>query len=161
MGSILAGSYALGRFLAGVVLKKIPWFYVLISCLLLAAAMVLIAMPLAKNVNVSTATGWFDAPLAAYIFPLIGLFLAPIYPSINSAILSSLPKSKHALMSGLIIVFSAIGGSCGSLITGFIFDLYDGTTAFYFTLVPITILMISLFIFNRLHNKSKETAVTV
>ncbi len=161
MGSILAGSYALGRFLAGVVLKKIPWFYVLISCLLLAAAMVLIAMPLAKNVNVSAATGWFDAPLAAYIFPLIGLFLAPIYPSINSAILSSLPKSKHALMSGLIIVFSAIGGSCGSLITGFIFDLYDGTTAFYFTLVPITILMISLFIFNRLHNKSKETAVTV
>ena len=159
MGSILAGSYTLGRFLAGVVLKKIHWFYVLISCLVLAAAMVLIAMPLAKNVNVSSATGWFNAPLAAYIFPLIGFFLAPIYPSINSAILSSLPKSKHGLMSGLIIVFSAVGGSCGSLITGFIFDLYDGQTAFYFTLVPITILIISLFIFNRLHNKSKEATV--
>ena len=157
MGSILAGSYALGRFLAGIVLKKIHWFYVLIVCLLLASAMVLIAMPLAKNVVINPSAGWFDAPLAAYIFPLIGLFLAPIYPSINSAILSSLPKAQHGLMSGLIIVFSAVGGTAGSLITGKIFDLYDGQTAFYFTLVPITILIISLFVFNRLHNKSLIT----
>ncbi len=154
MGSILAGSYALGRFLAGVVLKKIHWFYVLITCLVLAAAMVIVAMPLAKNVTISADAGWFNAPLAAYIFPLIGLFLAPIYPSINSAILSSLPKEKHGLMSGLIIVFSAVGGTAGSLITGAIFDSYDGQTAFYFTLIPITILIISLFAFNRLHNKS-------
>jgi MFS transporter, FHS family, glucose/mannose:H+ symporter len=160
MGSILAGSYAIGRFLAGVVLKKIHWFYVLISCLILAAAMVLIAMPLAKNVTINANAGWLDAPLAAYIFPLIGLFLAPIYPSINSAILSSLPKAKHALMSGLIIVFSAIGGSAGSLITGKIFDMYNGQTAFYFTLVPIAILMISLFVFNRLHTKSLAVKAT-
>jgi len=158
MGSILAGSYALGRFLAGVVLKKIHWFYVLITCLVLAAAMVMIAMPLAKNVVINPSAGWFDAPLAAYIFPLIGLFLAPIYPSINSAILSSLPKSQHGLMSGLIIVFSAIGGTCGSLITGAIFDWYGGQTAFYFTIVPIAILIGSLFIFNRLHNRSLAKA---
>jgi fucose permease len=62
-------------------------------------------------------------------------------------------------MSGLIIVFSAVGGTAGSLITGSIFDHYDGQTAFYFTLVPITILIISLFVFNKLHNKSKETAI--
>jgi len=160
MGSILAGSYALGRFLAGIVLKKIHWFYVLICCLLLAAGMVLIAMPLAKNVTINANAGWFDAPLAAYIFPLIGLFLAPIYPSINSAILSSLPKAKHGLMSGLIIVFSAVGGTAGSLITGGIFEHYDGQTAFYFTLIPITILIISLFVFNRLHNKSLAVKAT-
>ena len=61
-------------------------------------------------------------------------------------------------MSGLIIVFSAVGGTAGSLITGKIFDLYNGQTAFYFTLVPITILIISLFVFNRLHNKSLAAA---
>jgi FHS family glucose/mannose:H+ symporter-like MFS transporter len=160
MGSILSGSYALGRFLAGIVLKRIHWFYMLATCLILSAAMVLIAMPLAKDVVINPSADWRHAPLAAYIFPLIGLFLAPIYPSINSAILSSLPKSQHGLMSGLIIVFSAIGGTCGSLITGAIFDWYDGKTAFYFTLIPITILIISLFVFNRLHNRSKvEIAV--
>lgn len=156
MASILAGSSALGRFLAGIVLKKIHWFYVLFICLVCAALMVLVAMPLAEHADGSAATGWLNAPLAAYVFPLIGLFLAPVYPSINSAILSSLPKAQHALMSGLIIVFSAIGGSAGSLITGAVFHAYDGKTAFYFSLVPIGLLMISLFTFNQLYKRAAK-----
>lgn len=153
MGSILAGSTALGRFFAGVVLKRLNWFYVLIVSLTLAAILVLIAMPLAKNEAGRNITGWLDAPIAAYIFPLIGLLLAPVYPAINSVILSSLPKPKHGVMSGLIIIFSAIGGTTGSLLTGFMFDKYSGQTAFYFTLVPIGILIICLAIFKRLQKK--------
>ena len=153
MGSILAGSTALGRFLAGIILKKLNWFYVLIGSLLLAALLVLIAMPLAKGEAGGNISGWLDAPVAAYIFPLIGLLLAPVYPAINSVILTSLPKPKHGVMSGLIIIFSAIGGTTGSLLTGFIFDKYSGQTAFYFSLVPIGILIISLFIFKRLQKK--------
>lgn len=153
MASILAGSTALGRFLAGIVLKKLNWFYVLVGSLLLAALLVVIAMPLAKNVTGKEITGWLDAPVAAYIFPLIGLLLAPVYPAINSVILSSLPKPKHGLMSGLIIIFSAIGGTTGSLLTGYIFDRYSGHTAFYFSLVPIGILIILLIIFRKLQKK--------
>jgi len=154
MGSILAGSTALGRFLAGILLKKLNWFYVLVGCLLLAALLILIAMPLAKNEGGKEITGWLTAPIAAYVFPLIGLIIAPIYPAINSVILSSLPKPKHGLMSGLIIIFSALGGTTGSLITGHIFDAYDGQTAFYFTLVPIGILIICLSVFKKLQKKS-------
>ncbi len=153
MGSILAGSTALGRFLAGLVLKKLNWFYTLVGSLLLAALLVLIAMPLAKNETGRVVTGWLDAPVAAYIFPLIGLLLAPVYPAINSVILSSLPKPKHGVMSGLIIIFSAIGGTTGSLLTGYIFDKYSGQTAFYFSLVPIGILIICLAVFKRLQKK--------
>lgn len=154
MGSILAGSTALGRFFAGVILKKLNWFYVIIGCLLLAALLVIIAMPLAQDeAGKNIIHGWLNAPVAAYIFPLIGLLLAPVYPAINSVILTSLPKPKHGIMSGLIIIFSAIGGTTGSLVTGYIFDKYNGQTAFYFTLVPITILIVSLFIFKRLQRK--------
>ena len=110
-------------------------------------------MPLAKNEAGKNITGWLDAPIAAYIFPLVGLLLAPVYPAINSVILSSLPKPKHGVMSGLIIIFSAIGGTCGSLITGYIFDKYNGQTAFYFTLVPIGILIICLGVFKKLQKK--------
>ena len=155
MVSILAASTALGRFLAGVILKKLNWFYVLIGCLILAALLIIIAMPLAKNEMGKNITGWLDAPIAAYIFPLIGIILAPIYPAINSVILTSLPKPKHGVMSGLIIIFSAIGGTTGSLVTGYLFDKYSGQTAFYFTLVPITILIISLSVFKRLQKKSQ------
>jgi fucose permease len=143
----------LGRFLAGIVLKKLIWFYVIVGSLLLAALLVILAMPLAKIEAGANVKGWLDAPIAAYIFPLVGLLLAPVYPAINSVILSSLPKPKHGVMSGLIIIFSAVGGTCGSLITGFIFEKYDGQTAFYFTLVPIAILIISLSFFKRLQKK--------
>jgi fucose permease len=160
MGSILAGSTALGRFLAGIVLKKLNWLYVLIVSLSLAALLIIVAMPLAKTETGRNITGWLDAPIAAYVFPLIGLLLAPVYPAINSVILSSLPKPKHGVMSGLIIIFSAIGGTTGSLLTGFIFDKYNGQTAFYFSLIPVAIVIVLLMFFNNYQKKyaSKNSA---
>ncbi len=155
MASILVGSTALGRFLAGLVLKKLNWFIVLAGCLVLAAALVLVALPLAQKVSGQPITGWGTAPLAAFIFPLIGLLIAPIYPAVNSVILSTLPVQKHGLMSGLIIIFSALGGTTGSIITGYIFEHYGGQNAFYFSLIPMAILIICLFLFKRLQNKFK------
>ena len=153
MAGILAASTAVGRFLAGIVLKKTKWLTVLISCVLLAGAMVLLVLPLAKNLGNEEITGWGNAPLVAFIFPMIGLVIAPIYPAINSVILSSLPTRQHGTMSGLIVIFSALGGTTGSLITGYIFEHYGGESAFYFSLIPMTILIICLVIFNRLSVK--------
>lgn len=155
MASILAGSTAVGRFLAGLLLKKMDWFLVLAGSLVLAAALVLLAIPMAENVSGKPITGWSSAPLAAFIFPLIGLLIAPIYPAVNSVILSTLPVQKHGLMSGLIIIFSALGGTTGSIITGHIFERYGGQTAFYFSLVPMVILITCLFIFKRLQSRFK------
>ncbi len=153
MASILAASTAVGRFLAGIVLRRVHWFMVLVGCLVCAGALVLFAIPLARQAATQPITGWGDAPFAVYIFPLIGLFIAPIYPAINSVILSTLPINRHAVMAGLIVIFSALGGTTGSIITGQIFQHYGGETAFYFSLVPMTILLVCLFFFNRLQTK--------
>ena len=150
MAGILAASTAVGRFLAGIVLKKAKWLTVLIVCVLLAGAMVLLVLPLAKNLGNEIITGWGNAPMVAFIFPMIGLVIAPIYPAINSVILSSLPTRQHGIMSGLIVIFSALGGTTGSLITGYIFEHYGGESAFYFSLIPMTMLIILLVTFNRL-----------
>ena len=152
-GAILAGAAALGRILAGFVLKKVHWLYFLQGCLVLVAACVLINLPLAQSANVSSDVSWFNAPLVAYIFPLMGLFLAPIYPTINSVILTALPKYLHSSMSGLIVVFSALGGTFGSMITGHLFDWFDGATAFYMSLVPIALLSLALLILYRMFKK--------
>lgn len=154
MASILAASTALGRFSAGFALQKIHWFAVLIVCLLAAGTLVLVAIPLAQNTS-GEVTGWSNAPLGAFVFPLIGLFLSPIYPAINSVILSTLPARQHGPMSGLIVIFSALGGTTGSIITGNIFEAYGGETAFYFSLVPIGILAVCLYFFNRIQKKSE------
>ena len=153
MASILAGSTAAGRFLAGMILKKVKWYWVVGISLVAAATMVLVGLPLALGTDASNATGWFDAPVAVYIFPLIGLFLAPIYPTINSIMLSRLPVEKHAPMSGLIVVFSALGGTTGSIITGNVFERFGGHHAFYLALVPITLIMIALFFFKKMTEK--------
>lgn len=149
MASILAASTALGRFIAGLISQKLHWFTLLSICLILAAALVLLSLPLASNLGDREITGWSDAPIAAYIFPLIGFCLAPIYPAINSVILSALPKVQHAPMSGLIVVFSALGGTTGSLITGYLFEHFGGQKAFYFSLLPLGMILITLYYFKR------------
>lgn len=159
MASILSASIALGRFLAGVVLRKIDWLYVLLICLVAAGVIVCITVPLTKNISGAAVNSLADVPLVAYLFPLIGLFLAPIYPAINSVILSNLPAHKHPAMSGLIVVFSALGGTTGSIITGHIFDAYGGQTAFYFSLAPICILIVLLFFFKRLQTKTGNSNI--
>lgn len=154
MAAILAGSTALGRFLAGFTLRKVAWFPVVAASLVLAAGLVLISLPLASGIEEGRViTGWFDAPLAAFVFPMIGLCLAPIYPAINSVILSALPVRQHAPMSGLIVVFSALGGTTGSMVTGYMFEHYDGQTAFYMSLIPLATLLVTLFVFNRMVRK--------
>ncbi len=153
MASILAASTAVGRFAAGFLLRHFDWSRVLIIGLVLAAALVLVALPLAGGDRGEVVTTWSTAPLAAFVFPLIGFLIAPVYPAINSVMLSALPAHQHGAMAGLIVVFSALGGTSGSLITGTLFEHLGGRTAFYFSLVPITVIVVVLIFFKRLSDR--------
>jgi fucose permease len=157
-GAVLAGAFMIGRFLAGIVLSKIKWIYVLSICLTVVAVIVLIVIPLAENVELGEKISWLNAPLVVYLMPLMGLFLAPIYPTLNSTILSALPKHMHSSMAGLIVVFSALGGTTGSIITGHVFEAYSGTTAFYFSLIPITAIFIIIWVLHFTIKKEKTTS---
>jgi len=147
--SILAGMTALGRIGAGVVLKRVRWYVLLNVCVIAMGLLVIVVLPMARGVVARPDVGWFNAPIAAYLIPLIGLLMAPIYPVINSVALSSLPKPMHAAMTGLIVVFSALGGTLGSYITARVFARFDGIHAFYFSLVPMALVLITLFFFKR------------
>ncbi|MEP7184722.1 MAG: MFS transporter [Rhodanobacter sp.] len=147
--SIFAGSLALGRLGAGLILRWIGWYPLINGCLVAMAVLVLVSLPLAAHVHPRADANWFNAPLVAYLFPLIGLLMAPIYPVLNSVMLSSLPKDRHAGMTGLIVVFSALGGTLGSIITGTIFAHAGGHQAFYLTLVPMALIIILLIVFRR------------
>jgi MFS transporter, FHS family, glucose/mannose:H+ symporter len=138
--SILAGTAVLGRVLGGIAVRFFNWLAVLLTCLALSAFLVVISLPLASQAATTPITSWQTAPLAAYIFPLIGMATAPIYPIINSAMLSALPPRQHGAMSGLIMLSSALGATVGSLVTGHVFELYGGASAFYWTLIPMAVL---------------------
>ena len=147
--SIFAGCLALGRLSAGVLMRRLNWFPVMAGCVLGMGATVLLALPLTRGVVADPLITWGSAPLATFLFPLIGLFMAPIYPGINSVMLSSLPQNQHSSMTGLLVIFSALGGTTGSMVTGYVFGNFNGHFAFYLTLVPITLLLMMLYFFKR------------
>ena len=157
-GAVLAGAFAFGRILAGFVLQKVHWLTFTLLCIIGLAICVIINVPLTKNLNIDPIqVNWLNAPMVVYLFPLMGLFLAPIYPTINSVILSALPKFLQSSMSGLIVVFSALGGTSGSIITGHIFEAFDGRTAFYMSLIPMSLLAIALIMLYRLYKNFKSS----
>ncbi|MDX1591648.1 MAG: MFS transporter, partial [Balneolaceae bacterium] len=87
ISSIYAGALAAGRILGGYIMKKLNWFYVLQACLIMASVLVLLVLPLTIGIEPGSITGWAEVPIAAYVLPAIGLFLAPIYPTLSSSIL--------------------------------------------------------------------------
>jgi MFS transporter, FHS family, glucose/mannose:H+ symporter len=145
--SIFAAAVAVGRLGAGVILRRIAWFPLIATCIVGMAALVLVALPMTRGITVNPAVTWLSAPAAAYILPIIGLLLAPIYPTLNSVMLSAMPRGDHASLTGLLVVFSALGGTTGSFVTGQVFARFDGQTAFYLVLVPMALLLGALYRF--------------
>ena len=155
MASILAISLAAGRLIAGQITKKIDWIWVLVVCIISAMLIVLFVLPKTVGLDVVTINSLSDIPLIGFAFPLVGLFIAPIYPLLNSVILSALPKKLHSSMTGLIVVFSALGGTLGSRIIGWLFMNQGPENAFYFTLIPMSLLLVSFFVLKKLTTKNE------
>ena len=156
MASILALSLALGRFLAGYLSKFMSWVTLVIICIVISGGILLSVLPqlrveIDSLVEIKSIA---DVPFLGYILPLIGLFIAPIYPLLNSTVLSSLPKNLHSPMSGLIIIFSALGGTIGSRIVGELFESIGGAKAFYFLLIPMVLLIIFVLLIDRISKKN-------
>lgn len=140
--SIFAVCLAAGRLGAGVVVRRTGWFPLVLGCLVGMAVLIVAVLPLAAAHH-GQVTSWAGAPVAAFLFPAIGLMMAPIYPALNSAILSSMAPREQPAMVGLIVVFSALGGTTGSFVVGHIFAMFQGTIAFYVLLIPIAALALA------------------
>lgn len=156
MASILALSLALGRFVAGFLTKFMSWVVLVIICIVISGGILLSVLPqlsseLDSLVEIKSLA---DVPMLGFILPLIGLFIAPIYPLLNSTVLSSLPKNLHSPMSGLIIIFSALGGTIGSRIVGELFESIGGAKAFYFLLIPMVLLIVFVLLIDRISKKN-------
>ena len=140
--SIFAVCLAAGRLGAGVIVRRTGWFPLVLGCLVGMAVLIVAVLPLAAAHH-GQVTNWAGAPIAAFLFPAIGLMMAPIYPALNSAILSSMAPREQPAMVGLIVVFSALGGTTGSFVVGHIFAMFQGTIAFYVLLIPIAALAVA------------------
>jgi hypothetical protein len=55
-------------------------------------------------------------------------------------VLSAVPKTRQAGLIGLIVVFSALGGTAGSRMIAVLFSAQPGANVLYSLLVPIGVL---------------------
>jgi fucose permease len=157
IGGLLAAGIALGRLGGAGLLRRLSWNSLLLAATA-GAAMIVVASLLAPPPSVVSgaaasatpmARGWTALPWQAFILPLAGVCLGPIYPTLNSRVLSALAEEKQAAMAGLIITCSALGGTFGSFVTGQIFSRLGGYLAFAIVLVPLAALGLCIWGFAR------------
>jgi fucose permease len=158
--SFYFGSIALSRFAAGYLSKRVPWVVLQLTYLVLAFAVTLTVVLLTSEGDPTTVTSWLDAPRLAFLFAVVGFFLGPIYPTISSIVLTKMPKSQQPAMTGLIIIFSALGGTTGSLLTGRLTDILNTHDAFYFPLIPIALLALMLLVYKRFADRADDEGVS-
>jgi len=151
--AIYPASIAASRFLAGYYSKRVFWLKS--QLILLFGALLVIATVLISTTNYEESTNIVpdDFPIFSLILLSTGFFIGPVYPTIVSIILSKTETVKQSAMTGLIVIFSALGGTSGSLVIGMLSQNYDVHSAFYFPLIPITILGLLLFPYKKITDK--------
>jgi len=90
-----------------------------------------------------------DSKILLFLFPVVGLFLSPLYPVVNSKMIALVDKEKINLFTSLIVIFSSLGSSVSSIIMSVLFgkgllDYYS----LYILFAVIVLFTISFIYFN-------------
>nr|WP_262483542.1 MFS transporter [Chryseobacterium sp. P1-3] len=107
-------SYA-GRTVTANIIRNFPLTGYYVSCIFLIITILVIILGIQ----------YFDhenSRLLLFLFPVIGLFLAPLYPVINSKMIATIGKAKINLFTSLIVIFSSLGSSVSSIIMSLLFE---------------------------------------
>lgn len=91
-----------------------------------------------------------------FLFPLIGLFLAPLYPVISSKMISNIKKDEINIFTSLMVIFSSLGSSVGSISISFLFQNNWGTYYAIFISIAVIIVFITSFIYFKSFVKESE-----
>lgn len=144
--SIYFGLLALSRFTFGALARRFSPFALQVVFLSCAFALTLGVLLATRNYQGGPVTEFSQVPFLAIAFCSVGFFIGPIYPTLNSMMLSRLDKSMQSTATGLIIIFSALGGTSGSQVIGYLSEHQDTHTAFHFPLLPMVALVGLLFL---------------
>jgi predicted MFS family arabinose efflux permease len=124
-----------GRLLASKVTEKIPPMKYFYTCLLTSVVLLLIAHFLGYHTKENTS-------ILVLLFPLVGIFLAPLYPLLNSKFLSHYSEKVIGRIVSAIILATSLGGSIGSISTSYLFQKNLGNYYLLFATIPLILILI-------------------
>jgi FHS family glucose/mannose:H+ symporter-like MFS transporter len=156
--AVYFGSLAISRLIFGALCRRFSSFVLQEVYLAVAFCLTLTVLLKTHEGTPPAITSWANVPPLVVAFCLVGFFIGPIYPTLNSMVLQRLAKPLHSSMTGLIIIFSALGGTSGSQLLGYLSQHYSTHEAFHFPLIPIALLAVLLFAFRALCNRADVAA---
>lgn len=106
-------SYA-GRTVTANIIRRFELSKYYITCMSLIFALLLIILGIQYFDSI-------DSRMILFLFPVVGLFLSPLYPVINSRVIAQVDKEKVNLFTSLIVIFSSLGSSVSSIIMAILF----------------------------------------
>ena len=125
----------IGRLLASkAVVKFSPmkiFFFCLISGIILTSSAYIIGQDTDVKVKI-----------LMFLFPMVGIFTAPLYPMLNSKYLSKFSERRVGKIVSIIILFTSLGGSIGSMSTAYIFQKNLGNYYLLFATIPLILILI-------------------
>jgi MFS transporter, DHA1 family, quinolone resistance protein len=137
---------AIGRFLGAWVLKRFKW----------TSVMALFSLAIFLCFAGGTMGG---LPFAIWLFPLSGLFMSMIYPTLNSKGISCFPKTEHGAVSGVILFFTCASAALGPLAIGAVGDAF-GHLKYGFVLATIfAALLFAGLLLNWIYDPARERLV--
>lgn len=112
--SFLALFSYIGRTVTANVIQRfsLPKYYILCLSSIVIVLLIIIGIQF---------SGMDDSKILLFLFPIIGLFLSPLYPVINSKMIATIDKSKANVFTSLIVIFSSLGSSVSSIIMSVLF----------------------------------------
>ncbi|MCD9855677.1 MFS transporter [Epilithonimonas sp. JDS] len=132
-----------GRLITSRLILRFHWFKFVLVCLCVVFLILGVCQILISNF-------YNDFKfLLIFIIPLVGFFLAPLFPLYNSEILNKVPKEKTHFLVSIVVICSSLGSSVGSLYMAVIF--HKNLSNFYplFILLPLLIIFGLTFILNK------------
>lgn len=91
-----------------------------------------------------------QSKILLYLFPTIGLFLSPLYPLINSKMISQIDSQKINTFTSVIVIFSSLGSSVSSVMMSLLFEnQLLNFYSLYILIAVIIIFCLSLFYFKQ------------
>lgn len=121
----------IGRIITSKIIQRFSLAKYFISCVVLILVMLIVVQLLLAN-NYSTSI--------LFIFPFIGLFLAPLYPVIGSKMIAGIRKDDINIFTSLMVIFSSLGSSVGSISISMLFQNSLGN--YYALFIAIVVIMV-------------------
>jgi len=145
--SFLALFSYVGRTITANIIQRfsLPKYYVLCSTLIILVLIIIIGIQFFDEDN---------SKMLLFLFPVLGLFLSPLYPVINSKMIAQIDKTKANLFTSLIVIFSSLGSSVSSIIMSVLFG--NQLLSFYslYILMAVIVLFTISLIYFKLADKT-------